>query len=371
MNEGKNKNKKNNFWADKKQKSKIVKGYDTKVLTKKNNSEINDNKELVYSGIIISNVGNNFEVMLMNEDFTIKRNTIFFCKITGAVVTHNTNSKSDSNLVVVGDKVLFERMPSKNDIETFEGVIKEILLRKKFLSRKAAGKGSKEQILASNISNVIVFMSADSPPYNKRLLDRYLIVAEQNLLNVIIVINKVDLFPKKLFEFDFDIYKKLGYDLYYISLKNKKYKNIIERLKTKITNDFVDYTVITGPSGVGKSSFINYILEDELQDTNEISVFHQKGIHTTSSSKLFLFENNSGIIDSPGIREFGLWQFDTNEIRLYFHEFDEFAQNCKYYGCTHNHEPSCAVKEALENELIDSERYQSYINLLIKPHDLK
>lgn len=365
------KNKKNNFWAEKKQKSKIVKGYDTKILTKKFNSENTFNKELVYSGIIISNVGNNFEVMLMSKDFTIKQDIVYFCKITGAVKTHNTNSKSDTNLIVVGDKVLFEILPSKNDIETFEGVIKEILLRKKFLSRKAAGKLNKEQILASNISNVIVFMSADSPPYNKRLLDRYLITAEQNLLNVIIVINKVDLFPKKLFEFDFKAYKKLGYEIFYISLINKKYKNIIEKLKTKIVNDFEDYTIITGPSGVGKSSFINYILDDDLQDTNEISDFHQKGIHTTSSSKLFLFENNSGIIDSPGIREFGLWQFDANEIRLYFHEFDKFAVNCKYYGCTHNHEPYCAVKDALEKDLIDAERYQSYINLLIKPNDLK
>lgn len=380
---------KSNFWAKKKQKSKIIRDISVKQKSKELNTKdevisnddlikdngINelDNNQIELEGIVISNLGNYFEVQETQNNFTKLTDIIYTCKVSGSVHSENEISNRDANILVVGDKVKFLKIESKNDEITYEGVVKTILLRTKLISRKAAGRKKKEQILASNISKVIVFVAADSPPYNKRLIDRYLIAAEQNLLEAIIVINKVDLFPKRLFESDLKSYKDLGYKIFYIStLKPGRYKNEINTLKENLSDTNINgYTILSGPSGVGKSSFLNLFFDEDLQIVNEVSESSSKGIHTTSYSKLFLLDSEHGIIDSPGIREFGLWQFDKSDIRLYFHEFDKFSENCKFSGCTHDHEPDCAVKLAVEEEKIDYDRYTSYINILnSNPEDI-
>lgn len=378
---------KSNFWAKKKQKSKIIRDVSVKQKSKEiiandvattNNLTSNDenlslNNQIELEGIVISNLGNYFEVQETKENFTKLTDIIYTCKVSGSVHSENEISNRDANILVVGDKVKFLKIESKNDEVTYEGVIKTILLRTKLISRKAAGRKKKEQILASNISKVIVFVAADSPPYNKRLIDRYLIAAEQNLLEAIIVINKVDLFPKRLFESDLKSYKDLGYKIFYIStLKPGRYKKEINALKENLSDTNINgYTILSGPSGVGKSSFLNLFFDEDLQIVNEVSESSSKGIHTTSYSKLFLLDSEHGIIDSPGIREFGLWQFDKSDIRLYFHEFDKFAESCKFSGCTHDHEPDCAVKVAVEADQIDYDRYASYINILnSNPEDI-
>lgn len=367
---------KSNFWANKKQKSKIVKGFDTNIQTKGNenlNKQNLDENLVELDGIVVANLGNFFEVQLCKNNFQDLDELVFTCISTGAIKSENEHTIRDGNLIVVGDKVKFIQIESKNDEVTYQGVIKKVLFRNKFLSRQAAGRKKKEQILASNIAKVIIFVAADSPPYNKRLIDRYLIAAEQNLLEAIIVVNKVDLFPKRLFEHDLKVYKDLGHKIFYFStLKPGRYKKEIDKLKNTLLDKEVNgYSIITGPSGVGKSSFLNLFFGDDIQIVNEVSESTSKGLHTTSFSRLFMFDSEHGIIDSPGIREFGLWQFEKSEIRLYFHDFDKFKDNCKYNGCTHEHEPNCAIKEAVENGKLDQDRYMSYINIMqSNPEDI-
>lgn len=346
---------KSNFWSKKKQKSKIVRA----------ESELSGQKfNELFQGIVVSNLGNFFEIRKIDDALAVLKEEIYLCKISGTVVSENQVSNRDGSILVVGDKVSFSPVSENEDGN--EGIVRQIHLRSRILSRQAAGKKKKEQILAANVAKVIIFVAAESPAYNKRLIDRYLLVAEQNLLEAVIVVNKVDLFPKHLFEDDLQVYKKLGIKIFYIStVEKEKFSEEINKLKAFVLNqENPGFAMLTGPSGVGKSSFLNLFFDKKVQNVNEISERTNKGVHTTSSSKLFLFDVNNGIIDSPGIREFGLWQFEKADIRLYFHDFDEYARDCKYFNCLHQNEPGCAVVDAVEKGLIEADRYYSYLSIL-------
>ncbi len=305
--------------------------------------------EFTRNGLIICVVGRVFYV----EDNLTK--IVYACDILGTI---NSPYKK-SSIAVVGDLVKFNISEERNDNNLYLGSLIEVKERTSKLCRKSAGRADREQVIASNVDLVVAFFSAADPYYNRRLIDRYLVVAEENNLEIAIFVNKIELLEIEFIKSDFQVYQDLGYKVFFISLEVEEEGNLIEAidyLKDKIS-------VVTGPSGAGKSTFVNKILGHEIQVIGEISDRTSKGQHTTSFVKLFHLPNGGNLIDSPGIREFGLWEFEKSELALFFHDFDLYRDKCKYNSCSHSHEPFCAVREAYENGLIDSQRFESYLSL--------
>lgn len=243
--------------------------------------------------------------------------------------------------------------------------------RENFFSRKApllkgtAGKGERlEQIFAANIDNVVIVASANNPVFNNRLIDRITVAAESSHVDVIIVINKCDIGTAEEIEDWKEIYTACGYDVFVTSVKeNIGLYQLSEALKNS-TNLFC------GMSGVGKSSLLNSLFPQLEFKVGEISELLHKGKHTTVSAVLQKVDENTIIIDSPGIREFAPYGITNEDLSHYFIEFKPYMNNCKFNTCTHQHEPGCAVIEAVDNELISVERYYSYLNILENIEDV-
>ncbi len=295
-------------------------------------------------------------------------------------------NKNDENaIIVVGDNVIFLKEQSLNDDGVETGSILLVEQRDNRFSRTEPGKTNREQIIASNIDILLIMASAKNPQINNRLIDRFLIASELGDVKPIILVNKIDLLNRKqLTEVKrfMQIYEDLYIPVFYISVANNDFSGdlLFSALKSQTS-------LLIGPSGTGKSSFLNSIMQNEVQRVMEISGRTSKGRHSTSSVRMFfmpdyiesnlkkwnemysdwgykLSENKDGaIIDSPGIREFGLWNVEQDELGLYFNEFAAFDEQCRYIPCTHTHEPDCAVKEAVELEQISIERYASYLNI--------
>lgn len=263
----------------------------------------------------------------------------------------------DTSLLAVGDMVGFERIDDGTGI--VKGSIIQVEKRFSHLSRKGIGKYAGEQVIISNVDGILIVMSAADPFYNKRLLDRYLIAAELGKLTPSICINKIELMDKDLIAEDLAVYSDtLNIPIYLTSVA----EGIgIEELAAGLNNHS---TVLSGPSGVGKSSLINAISGEELQRTGEVSERTWKGKHITSSARMFALPGGGFLADTPGLRELGLWDIHPDDTAFYFHDFDSFFPKCKFTSCTHRHEPDCAVKKAVEEELIDPERYVSYLQIV-------
>lgn len=276
------------------------------------------------------------------------------CIVAGAVNARN----SDQSLVAVGDFVRFLKDATQVE-QRILGMITEVEERKTKLARKPAGKKVvQEQVLVSNVDQLVILMSAADPFYNKRLIDRYLIVAEKGDLEPIICINKTDLMDEDFIREDLAAYDVLGIPIILISaLKSKGFDPLKKVLKDRTT-------VFSGPSGAGKSTVTNALLGNEFQATGGISRQTSKGTHTTTNAQMFPLPGGGYIVDTPGIRELAAWQLDADELPYYFTEFNEYMHDCKFAPCTHTHEPGCAVKEAVEIGEIDAERYQSYLQIL-------
>jgi ribosome biogenesis GTPase len=290
----------------------------------------------------------------------LKKDNLYECVIGGILISEY----KDSTLVATGDEVWFEIESNDNinyDTELEKGVIKKVGKRWTKLSRKTPGKNKSEHVLATNADQLLILMSAIDPIYNKRLIDRYQIAAELGDLKVLICINKIDLLDKEDIEFiknDLSIYKDLGDHIILISAENRI--NLDELEKVYLSNKT---TIFSGPSGVGKSTLVNQLLGKSVQVVNEISETTFKGKHTTSFTKMFDLKNGGKVIDTPGIREFALYDIEKDELPLFFRDFKDLYLKCKYNPCSHTHEPGCAVKEAVENEKIQFDRYESYLSL--------
>ncbi len=262
------------------------------------------------------------------------------------------------DLAVVGDFVDIEM----NDDGT--GTIGAIHPRKNHISRKAPKiKGASyrgerlEQIIASNIDNIIVVTSTFNPLFNNKLLDRILVIAESSQVHPIIVINKVDL---ELPDIDFwqELYSSIGYDVYLTCVpSNVGIQKLKEDLKGSVN-------VFWGASGVGKSSLLNVMYPKLDLKTGEISKASGKGKHTTVTAVQNEVDDDTFVIDTPGIREIDPYGIKKEDVGHYFIEFENYIHQCRFNTCTHRHEPRCAVIEAVENEEISIERYESYLNLL-------
>jgi len=307
----------------------------------------NQKKSALLKGTVYASMGKQFLVRS-------SENPLKFADCTyGATI----DSKHDnSSIITVGDEVYYSVFQDTKKTGKAAGTIHKLDLRKSCFSRKTVGLGT-EQVIASNADILLIVMSAAEPDYNKRLIDRFVIAAEQGMLTPVICMNKTDLGDEKQIKSDLKIYKKLGIKIFFVSAFTE-YN--LDKLKKFLLNKI---SIFAGPSGVGKSTIINKLFGTELQKINEISNKTNKGKHTTSFSKMFDLPKGGRIIDTPGIRELTLWDIGKEELPFFFHDFDNFFLSCRYLPCSHTHEPECAVLEAVEKNKIDIERYQSYLNI--------
>lgn len=265
------------------------------------------------------------------------------------------NAKEVTNPIAVGDYVKFEIE------DDGMGTIREIKERKNYVPREATHGRRGEQILVSNVDRAWVVQSIKKPKLNTGFIDRFLVTCEAYEVPAGIIINKKDLANSnddRLIEKKRELYEGLGYKTSVTSIYDKKsLHRLLEQLKDKTS-------VFIGPSGVGKSSLLNAIDPEINLKVNQISSYSNKGKHTTTFAKLVELTSGGYIVDTPGIREFGIVNIDKSELSLYFPEMAKPREYCKFYNCTHYHEPKCGVIEAFEEGKIDPDRYHSYLNIL-------
>jgi ribosome biogenesis GTPase len=263
-----------------------------------------------------------------------------------------TKGLRTTNPLAVGDHVLF----TKEDVGI--SVIEELIPRKNHIIRKSINLSKESHIVASNVDQALLIVTADQPPTSFGFIDRFLVAAESYHVTTIIVINKIDLPNTEERIADLMMtYEMIGYQVIITSAINEKNTNEIKKLlKGKVT-------VLAGHSGVGKSTLINKIEQGLDLKTDEVSDFHQKGKHTTTFAEMHPLSFGGYIIDTPGIKGYGIVGLEKNELALYFPEMAERLPECKFYNCTHIKEPKCAVKLALEEGEIPESRYRSYVNM--------
>lgn len=260
-----------------------------------------------------------------------------------------------TNPVAVGDYVQFEM----NDDGT--GSIQEIEDRKNYLIRKSTHYDTGSQILAANIDYAFVVQSIRKPRLKQGFLDRFLVTCEAYQISAQIIINKMDLAKKNDKEYADSItglYESLGYPVLKTSIKDD---DSLEALKEELNNHT---SVFVGPSGVGKTSLLNQIDPNIDRKVGDVSTYNEKGVHTTTFAKLLQLTHGGYLVDTPGIREFGLVNIEPWELSLFFPEMLEPRKQCKFNNCTHSHEPGCGVMQAFEDGRIDPDRYDSYLKIL-------
>jgi ribosome biogenesis GTPase / thiamine phosphate phosphatase len=297
-------------------------------------------------GRIIKSTGSSY--LVRSED-----GTNLECKITGKYRLEDLRS---TNPVVVGDWVNFN-LSKGQEI----GRITEVLHRNNYIIRKSTKLSKSHQIIAANIDQLVLIVTVSHPVTYLEFIDRYLVSAEAYNIPAIILINKTDLYNdeemNKLAEWR-NTYESIGYTVLSSSLINN---NISDSLKT-IFKDHV--TLLAGISGVGKTSLINTLEPGLDLKTSEISDSHKSGKHTTTFAEMFEMNGGGFIIDTPGIRGFGMTDMEDEPLFHYFREIFRISSGCKFNNCNHVNEPDCAVIQALDTGEISFTRYRSYINLL-------
>ena len=289
--------------------------------------------------------------------YTVKSETgdTFDCKIKGKLRLKNINS---TNPVVVGDFVEF-------DVEDHDqqevGIIKKIFERRNYILRKSVNLSKQTHILASNIDLLLLIITLKNPITTTSFIDRFLVSAEAYSIKTLLVFNKCDLYN----EADEDslnslinIYDNIGYETIKICAKSGKG---IKELEKKISNKTI---MLGGHSGVGKTSIINAMDGDLNLKVGNISDQHSQGKHTTTYAELHDLDNYTKLIDTPGIKGFGLVNYNIDEISNFFPEFFNVKSKCKFNNCIHLNEPKCYVKEKVNSGEISKSRYDSYIQII-------
>ena len=277
------------------------------------------------------------------------------CRIKGKFRLKGIKS---TNPIAVGDHVDFE-LETKSDQVT--GVINRIHDRTNYIVRKSVNLAKQTHIIASNIDQVFLLITIDNPTTFTSFVDRFLATCEAYSIKTILLFNKIDSYDENaLLEVKnlVSIYRKIGYECIEISAKTKKN---VEKVK-QIMIDKV--SMFAGHSGVGKSTLVNVIEHGLDLKTKEISSQHQQGQHTTTFAEMYDLSFGAKIIDTPGIKGFGLVDMDKEEVGDYFPEFFALKHECKFNNCLHIQEPNCAVKKALEEDEIAYSRYKSYLQIL-------
>jgi ribosome biogenesis GTPase len=310
-------------------------------------------------GIVVRARGHHYDVSLLEDAETAETMARLgiapgerrICEVRGRLL----QERSVDTLVAVGDYVWI--VPHGKD----RGQIERVEERHSVLSRQHPGVAiPAEDVILANPDQVLVVFAIAEPDPHLRMLDRFLVIAEANELPAVICVNKLDLVPEGTAEARFGIYTEIGYSVIYASAQTGEGMDALREQLTGMV------TVVTGPSGVGKSSLLNSLqpgLNLQIGDLREVL---QKGRHTTRAAQLFALPFGPGtfVADTPGIRELGLYEIDGSNLGFYFREFVPHIHHCHYPNCTHDHEPECAVRAAVEAGQIAAERYASYLRLL-------
>lgn len=299
-------------------------------------------------GVIIKSTGSWYEVRAENGD-TIK------CRLKGLFRLDETKEK-DSNPIAVGDKVTIQRTEGDDT-----WMIEAIEARENYIVRVSPKHKGARQIIAANMDQAVLIVTMANPRTSTGFIDRFLITAEAYHIPTVIVFNKQDMLdPKAEKKQDYvaDIYQKIGYKTLFVSaLANQNIDQLTAELKDKTS-------LISGHSGVGKSTLLNALQPSLNLRTEQISKMHAKGMHTTTFAEMHFLDFGGAVIDTPGVKEFGILNFKTEEISHYFIEMREVLNNCKFNNCVHEKEPGCAVRQAYYDGKISEERYVNYLGIL-------
>jgi ribosome biogenesis GTPase len=275
---------------------------------------------------------------------TPEENVIYECKAKG--IFRNQNIKP-----LVGDDVEIDT----EDQPEGKGTIVGILPRKNELIRPAV----------ANVDQAMVIFAAAEPNPNLNLLDRFLIMMRKQKLNTIVCFNKMDIVTDNEISLLKETYMQCGYEVVFTSALQKDGISVLYHLMKGRT------TVLAGPSGVGKSTFINLIQPEANMQTGDISEKIKRGKHTTRHSELIYIEENTYVMDTPGFSSLYINEIEKDELKDYFVEFKEFEEECRFIGCSHLNEPGCAVKSALKDQKISKVRYENYVTLYEELKNLK
>lgn len=263
---------------------------------------------------------------------------------------------TSTNPIAVGDLVDIDKEEGEESI-----VITKIYDRKNYITRQSPHNKYLHHIVAANLDQSILLATLKDPKTSNGFIDRFLVASEAYHVPAIIVFNKNDLYKtreKEKFEHLKSIYEKIGYAVYSMSIQEKSgIVEVRDLLKDKTT-------LLSGHSGVGKSSFINTIFPENIIKTQEVSDWSGKGLHTTTFAEMFDLPFGGKIIDTPGMREFAMMDIEPHELSHYFPEMKVLLNNCRFNNCIHIEEPDCAIKIAVEENRISPERYISYLNIL-------
>ncbi|MET4081319.1 ribosome biogenesis GTPase [Pedobacter sp. UYP30] len=296
-------------------------------------------------GLVVKSTGSWYNVLAANG-------TTYECRILGKF---RMKGLKTTNPIAVGDKVLFE-LEQSSDV----GFITDILPRRNYIIRKSINLSKQAQILAANLDMAILLVTLASPRTSFGFIDRFLVSAEAYGVPAVLVFNKLDLFSAhglEILEEFKNIYQHIGYQCLEVSaLKGTN----VQLVKDLIANKT---TLISGHSGVGKSSLINALLPNNTLRTGEVSAASDKGQHTTTFAEMFPLPQGGFIVDTPGIRELGVIDIDPAELGHFFREIFKTSHHCRFNNCKHINEPGCAVLVAVEDGTIAASRYESYLSI--------
>lgn len=302
-------------------------------------------------GLVIRALGHHFDVLTNPKKDPDAPNNTRLCEVRRRL----RQERTQDTLVAVGDRVwLVADGPERGKIERVDE-------RTSVISRQRPGASQlAEDVILANPDQVLIVFSTAQPAPHLRMLDRFLVIAEFNELPAMICTNKIDLTGFDAARETFGLYEEIGYRVIYTSAETGQG---VEELRAALIDNT---TVLTGPSGVGKSSLINALNPTLTLEVGVLRDFMQKGKHTTRTAQLvpMPFGNETYIADTPGIRELGLYDIDPADLGFYFIEMEPFVNECRFPNCTHDHEPKCAILQAVEDGHITPERYDSYLRLL-------
>ena len=297
-------------------------------------------------GLVIKNTGSWYVV---KTDDGVEIN----CKIKG---NFRLKGIRTTNPIAVGDLVTI--LPNADGT----AFITAIDTRKNYIIRRSSNLSKEAHIIAANVDQALLIVTLAHPITSTTFVDRFLATAEAYRIPAVIVVNKIDLLSeeedKEYLEAWSYLYKSIGYKVLEVSAETGEG---IDKLNALLDGKI---TLLSGNSGVGKSTFINRIMPDLNLRTAEISTTHDTGMHTTTFSEMFPLPHGGYLIDTPGVKGFGTIDFDRHEVAHFFPEIFEIAQDCRFGNCTHTHEPGCAVLNALEESRIAQSRYNSYLSIL-------
>ena len=297
-------------------------------------------------GVILKSTGSSYKVLLYGGN-------VIDCSVKGKL---RIKELRITNPIAVGDNVLLETDKKNNT-----GIITEILDRRNYILRKATNLSKHSQIIAANIDQVFLMITIIRPETPVEFIDRFLITAEAYRVEAKIIINKTDLYGEDeidKMEYLEYLYSKIGYKCIRLSLKDQ---TNLELLKLQMKDKT---SLISGNSGVGKTTLLNLFDPDLNLKTAEISDYHKQGKHITTFPEMYHMPFGGFVIDTPGIRGFGVVDMERNEIYHFFREIFKVSKDCRFNNCLHLDEPECAVRAAVEKGEIDFLRYKSYLNIM-------